>query len=182
MSSRRRKRLFIQELINKPISSAPVDSRVEWIRVGDKIHGLQEIKVKEIILHPDMKLPQFYNDIALIKLDEKVTFGKFVRPACLYSGTDKSENDTVIITGWGAKRFGEYFSDDQMKVEMEIYSNEECNTTIYQAVTSIFDKGVEAQLCVGSHNERKALCIVSKIIGNFAKWLQLFSSNNGLNF
>lgn len=149
-------------MINKPIPSASIDSRVEWIRLGDKAHGLQEIKVKEIILHPDVNLPELLNDIALIKLDEKVTFGKFVRPACLYSGTDKKENDTVIITGWGAKRYGEYFSDDQMKVEMEIYSKEGCNSTNYPAYTSV--------LCVGSHNEIKALCIVSKLIGNFINW------------
>ncbi|GLV41388.1 snake [Carabus blaptoides fortunei] len=158
MRSRRRKRTFIEELVNKPIPPARIDSKVEWIRLGDKNHGLEEIKVKEIILHPDIKPLKYYNDIALLKLEHKVKFGKYVRPACLYTGADKPENDTVIVTGWGAKRFGEYFSDDQMKIQMEIYSTQMCNMTLI-LMDSDDGKGVsESQMCIGGYGEKKALC------------------------
>jgi len=58
------------------------------------------IAIEDMIRHPDYQPPDMFADIALVKLANTVTFGKFIRPACLYQ-----QNDTVIkeawISGWG---------------------------------------------------------------------------------
>lgn len=42
-------------------------------------------------------------DIALVQLTEEVSFTKYVRKICLPEAKMKlSENDSAIVTGWGA--------------------------------------------------------------------------------
>jgi hypothetical protein len=61
--------------------------------------------VVDIIRHPDYKPPAKYNDIALLKLDRRVEFNDFIRPACLYARDTFDVNKTVA-TGWGRINYG----------------------------------------------------------------------------
>lgn len=61
--------------------------------------------VVDIIRHPDYKPPAKYNDIALLKLDRRVEFNEFIRPACLYARDTFDVNKTVA-TGWGRINYG----------------------------------------------------------------------------
>jgi hypothetical protein len=36
-----------------------------------------------MILHPEYKLPAWYNDIALFQLGMKIVFSDYIHPACL---------------------------------------------------------------------------------------------------
>lgn len=44
-----------------------------------------DYKVVEFIKHPEYLPPQRYNDIALLRLEKEVQFGKYIRPACLHT-------------------------------------------------------------------------------------------------
>lgn len=59
----------------------------------------------DIIRHPDYKAPSKYNDIALLKLDPRVEFNEFIRPACLYT-SDTFEVTKTVATGWGKIDYG----------------------------------------------------------------------------
>lgn len=61
--------------------------------------------IKKIFRHPDYNPPAKYNDIALLKLDRKVQFTKFIQPACLYTNDTFRVNKTVA-TGWGSIDYG----------------------------------------------------------------------------
>ncbi|XP_013373930.1 PREDICTED: transmembrane protease serine 11B-like [Chinchilla lanigera] len=60
-------------------------------------------KVQNIILHENYSSSSFQNDIALVQLDKEVSFTKYVHRICLPEEKMKlSENDSVVVTGWGA--------------------------------------------------------------------------------
>ena len=72
-----------------------------------------EVAVKKIFVHQDYVDNKITNDIALVKLDEEVKLGPFVRTLCI---PEKDEGDLAIpkkygiATGWGvtqALKFGE---------------------------------------------------------------------------
>ena len=47
------------------------------------------------------------NDIALIELDQEVTFNEFVKPACVLEATKQLAAGTkVVISGWGTTSSG----------------------------------------------------------------------------
>jgi hypothetical protein len=77
--------------------------------------------VVDIIRHPDYKPPAKYNDIALLKLDRRVEFNEFIRPACLYTRDTFDVNKTVA-TGWGRIDFGKnvlcFMNDRIVKLRM----------------------------------------------------------------
>lgn len=64
-----------------------------------------EYSVEQIIRHPDYKPPAKYNDIALLKLDRRVEFNEFIRPACLYT-SNTFEVTKTVATGWGKINYG----------------------------------------------------------------------------
>lgn len=60
-------------------------------------------------MHPDYKPPAKYDDIALMKLDEPVSFNGFVRPACLHF-EEKIAEPKAIATGFGKLAYGKTFN------------------------------------------------------------------------
>lgn len=58
--------------------------------------------------HPEYHRPRKYHDIAVIFLSEAVKFTPFVRPACLSTLTDFSNNQ-AIATGFGKTAHGERY-------------------------------------------------------------------------
>ena len=84
------------------------------VKVGD--HNLikdppekseKTVTLKKIYVHKGFILDKYVNDIALVKLEQKVEFNKFVRTVCL---PEKNEGDLVIptkygyVAGWGATK------------------------------------------------------------------------------
>lgn len=64
-----------------------------------------DILVEEIIVHPDYVSTSKYNDIALIRLSNKVKFNDHIRPACLYNNKNIYSRK-VTATGWGSIEYG----------------------------------------------------------------------------
>lgn len=60
-------------------------------------------KVQNIISHENFSSPGVHDDIALVQLAKEVSFSKYIRRICLPDAKMKlSENDSVVVTGWGA--------------------------------------------------------------------------------
>lgn len=68
-------------------------------------------KVQRIILHENYSSPAVHDDIALVQLAEEVSFTKYIRRICLPEAQMKlSDNDSVVVTGWGSLyMFGKFF-------------------------------------------------------------------------
>jgi Trypsin len=58
-----------------------------------------EYKVKRFIKHENYDRHSKKNDIALIELEKDVTFGKFIRPACLQQN-DYQGNVVAVISSF----------------------------------------------------------------------------------
>lgn len=51
------------------------------------------------------------NDIALIQVEERIEFSRFIVPACLYSGLfDEKSKAEIVAINWHSTSYGKYSS------------------------------------------------------------------------
>ncbi|KAG1650949.1 Transmembrane protease serine 9 [Nymphon striatum] len=63
---------------------------------------LEDFKVTKIILHPSYTYPNYYHDIAIMKLDRSITYkGSNVLPICLPPHESDYVGVNAIVAGWG---------------------------------------------------------------------------------
>lgn len=107
-----------------------------------------DFNVATIYQHPNYSSCYGYDDIALVKLDQPVTFTKAIRPACLPE--ERISNDIVnaTATGWGLTESGPY-SNILMKVNLDMLDDDKCKSG-----GRLYPDGVKtkAQFCAGSTN------------------------------
>jgi len=103
------------------------------------------IKVKEVRSHPRFSRVGFYNDLAILVLEEKVRKNKFVIPICLPKPTLKKNHlpgKRASVVGWGTQFYGGKESQVQRQALIPIWRNEDCNRAYFQPITDNF-------LCAG---------------------------------
>lgn len=88
----------------------------------------QTISVESAIVHPDYIVSQMYNDIGLLKLTREIKFSPFVRPACLNTQFEFTE-ENVVEAGWGALEFLGPKSPVMWKGKLDVFSVAECSST-----------------------------------------------------
>lgn len=120
---------------------------------------VKEYKVEAEIRHPEYKPLNLYNDIGLLKLDRKVNFTKSVRPACLQVEEDFN-TDKIVASGWGLLAFRGASSETLMKVELDLYTNEECSEYYQDKMASLKHGIASTMLCTGGKTESKSTCSV----------------------
>jgi secreted trypsin-like serine protease len=97
------------------------------IRVsGEK--GEKILKVEKIIKHEGYDSSKSNaNDIALMKLTEKIVFTDEIQPPCIPEKTIGSlDGMMATVTGWGTTRQGGSVSDTLQEVDVPIISNTKC--------------------------------------------------------
>ncbi|XP_046750075.1 serine protease snake-like [Diprion similis] len=117
-------------------SSSSVRGPAKWVRVGDlnlerSDDGAkpEDRRIAERIRHPEYKSPLQYHDIALLRLESRVPFNAWIRPACLHTspatGTTKA-----IAAGWGrVDWFDDEGSSDLLKVTLPLIDQQTCNAS-----------------------------------------------------
>lgn len=140
-----------------------------WVRLGDldistdtdDAHP-EDFSVLEAIKHPDFRPPTVYNDIALIKLNKRVKFNRFIRPACLHTSTD-TDAPRYIVTGWGNTEFGADRNNVLQRIILDKVSQEQCNETFAGSFSQRRLKYrivPETQICAGTRTAEKDQCQV----------------------
>ncbi|KAK9302898.1 hypothetical protein QLX08_005239 [Tetragonisca angustula] len=80
----------------------------------------------------DFSFLNFDNDIALLRLNERVPFGDTIRPICLPSQRDKDYTGTkAIASGWGTLHEEGKPSCLLQEVEVPVMSLQDCRNTSY---------------------------------------------------
>ncbi|RNA08846.1 CLIPD1 [Brachionus plicatilis] len=103
--------------------------------------------------HP--KYDEYYtlNDIAIIKLKNKIEFNSFIQPACLPTNDHQTSNTEVDAwaAGWGKLNFNGAPSETLQNVKLKIYDKSRCSQ-----VSSKNDW--RTQICAGEYNGGKDTC------------------------
>lgn len=116
----------------------------------------QEYQIASVTPHPNYRHSSNYYDIALIRLVRRVTFTRFVRPACLWQ--KGSINSTkAVATGWGQVQFAGGRSDDLRKVSLNIIDNSDCRQ-LYETSKQLRRGIVKSQMCAGYLQGGKDTC------------------------
>ncbi|KAG7333138.1 hypothetical protein KOW79_003273 [Hemibagrus wyckioides] len=93
--------------------------------------------LKRIIAHPNYNEYTFDYDIALMELDQPVTFRDTIRPICLPSSSYIFPvGKSVWITGWGATKEGGSGATVLQKAEVRIINSTVCDTLMNGQITS----------------------------------------------
>ncbi|XP_076042129.1 brachyurin-like [Oratosquilla oratoria] len=109
-------------------------------------HNLQKYEPSQVTLtsydffeHENWVSFLLKNDIALVKLPQKVTFNEYIQPVCLPSKSDMSdtmEGETVTATGWGKNSDSAWGTTNILrKVDVPVISNSECAETFGTIIT-----------------------------------------------
>lgn len=90
--------------------------------------GIQDRQVTSIIKHPEYNGNTYSNDIALLKVGKEIEFNDYVRPLCLWEGSDDvghvvDKLGTVI--GWGFDETGK-LSEKLTQAKMPVVNKETC--------------------------------------------------------
>lgn len=82
------------------------------LRRDDEPSGPVTYNVQEVIAHPEFSRVGFYNDIAILVLDQPVRKSKYVIPLCLPDEdlqAEKFSGKSATVVGWGTTYFGMRF-------------------------------------------------------------------------
>ncbi|XP_070507552.1 serine protease snake-like [Chironomus tepperi] len=111
----------------------------------------QDIGIQSFISHEKYKSSRMKNDIAVIKLVSKVTFSKFVRPACLMTPSKHVNIQKAVVTGWGMTQpYIDKGSDILQKAELNIQHIDRCREYMEDETLD------NTQICAG--HETKDTC------------------------
>lgn len=105
-----------------------------------------DVGVEDVIVN-DQYSPQSFNqhnDIALIRMMQKVKFSDFVKPICLPSASDVLIGKSLTVTGFGRTETA-FASNVKLKVGLTVAENEKCN----QVFRFEGRKVVDSQICAG---------------------------------
>lgn len=107
------------------------DDDCEVSRTGRRVCAPppQDIRIEEMVIHPNYRKQKIANDIALIRLSRSVSLDNraYVNTICLpESGDSKAPNeDRFLVAGWGRTETSPW-SNDLMKAGINRNSIEDC--------------------------------------------------------
>nr|XP_029726489.1 serine protease snake-like isoform X1 [Aedes albopictus] len=111
-----------------------------------------DFDVLQAVRHPNYKFSSVYNDIALVKVKQRIRFSPYIRPACLWT-SDSFNFTSVIATGFGQLGFLTEQATRLNKVKLELYDASECDRAFER--NRKFKHGIiDSQICAGSEEEK----------------------------
>ncbi|XP_054241875.1 mannan-binding lectin serine protease 1 [Indicator indicator] len=128
--------------------------------------------VERIILHEDFDIQNYNHDIALVKLKEKVTMGKYMMPVCLPQLEHELEgphpNTLGLVAGWGISNPNitvdeiissgmRTLSDILQYVKLPVVLHAECKTS-YESRSGNYSV-TENMFCAGYYEGGKDTCL-----------------------
>ncbi|PNJ33716.1 TMPRSS11D isoform 1 [Pongo abelii] len=84
--------------------------------------------VRNILIHNNYVSATHENDIALVRLENSVTFTKDIHSVCLPAATQNiPPGSTAYVTGWGAQEYAGHTVPELRQGQVRIISNDVCN-------------------------------------------------------
>lgn len=145
---------------------------VQYVRLGTTVLHTETLnsidyKVIKRIPHPNYIIGEYYNDIALLQLEQKVSFNEYIAPICLYSGDTSNELTHNVLTtlGWGRTASNGDVSAELQKIDISFVPHNICQRMYSNISEDILPNGIisETQLCAGTEDGSKDACQVSHV-------------------
>ncbi|XP_061515765.1 transmembrane protease serine 9 [Anopheles gambiae] len=108
----------------------------------------QQYKIAEILRHPEHRFSAKYHDIALIKLEQRITLNETVAPACLWS-EEELRFDVLEAAVWGATGFGQSQTPTLLKVSLKPVERDRCDQFYRVGDRGLREGLQDYQLCAG---------------------------------
>ena len=90
----------------------------------------QTVNIRKLYLHPSYDSKSNDNDIALVRLEEPLTFNEEVKSICVpASDTKTPQGKQCSIAGWGARKFLGQPKTPLFHVMPVLISNTKCNSS-----------------------------------------------------
>lgn len=117
-----------------------------------------DVPVARVLIHERYNAQEYTNDIAVLKLENKVNFNKFIQPICLPTLSNHRNNMLVrslpFVAGWGSTSFRGPATTTLMEVQVPVLDNDECKRAFVNKKT-VIDNRV---LCAGYLTGGKDAC------------------------
>lgn len=98
--------------------------------------------IDEFMRHRDYNVITLLHDIALVRIKGSITFGLYVRPACLHQyKTQILMNQTAVAVGYGSMGYGEDSSTVLMKVNLTVVHPRGCRNILESSKSQICVQG-----------------------------------------
>ncbi|XP_031625797.1 venom serine protease Bi-VSP [Contarinia nasturtii] len=111
----------------------------------------RDFRVAEIRSHIDFDEFTYDNDIAILKLNQKVLFNSYIWPVCMPPPGESFEGYIGIVTGWGTQFFGGPSSNVLMEVSIPILNSDDCQNSFVERIG-------ENVLCAGTKEGGRDSC------------------------
>ncbi|XP_042210578.1 uncharacterized protein LOC121858311 isoform X2 [Homarus americanus] len=123
------------------------------VSLGDHDLGVVEpgsvvTRAKSVVVHQEFDSFSMNNDIAVLELQEPVTFTDRIKPICLATLEETPNNGLAVSSGWGHQSYGGSKSDILQKVTLDVITNEYCDT-LYAGFYEI----TENMICTYTQNK-----------------------------
>lgn len=105
-----------------------------------------QLEVSKVIVHESYSDRELRNDIALVKLKNKITFNDNVGPVCVASGPKDFGGMSGYVTGYGTLNSGGQTSKDLREVSMPIRTKAGCKSDYGRFGIAIYDS---TNVCAG---------------------------------
>ncbi|XP_055548492.1 uncharacterized protein LOC129732053 [Wyeomyia smithii] len=140
----------------RPLTAAEILVRAGIANIQQLEHSLQQFAVAEIVRHEEFNTDVLGNDIALLKIAGALEMTNYVRPICLWNGTDGEElivGKGGTVAGWGLDENGT-LPDVLKHAVMPIVSRKSCRDSDPTYYTNfLFDRKT---FCAGYRNGTSA--------------------------
>lgn len=114
--------------------------------------GFKDVVVTNIIKHPQYNAPSSYHDVALLKLESKLTFSSSILPACLQTTKElTTAQKSLTALGWGKIDFVGPPSDNLQKVTLDYSAASQCSASYKDSAKDKLPSGLRdnIQICAG---------------------------------
>lgn len=118
-----------------------------------------DLAIAQIIPHPEYQpLSSRLHDIALLRLNNRVSLSRQVRPICLPTGEQDDIDSGAVASAWGSTSHWGRPTEVLLEVELEQYTFAACNGSLSGAQHRGIDR--RTQLCAVSYPEAQDTCLV----------------------
>ncbi|KAJ6648772.1 Venom protease [Pseudolycoriella hygida] len=138
-----------------------VNQSLEYVQLGSHVlDGWEKtnMQVETWLVHENYSRITGQNDIALVKLQEQISFSRHILPACLSDdSTDLSSDVEVIVTGWGVTEGGS-LPEDLHKASLRTKKLRVCQEEYRYRGNSPMYNISENQYCADDPARKKDSC------------------------